>query len=101
LKHYAPWDHLYLPQVMPTMSFLPTGLLAAPLPQALGYTNKTIGGGRQTTLVAIFGLLPFKGFDALLLIFKSGDRLFESFTQALIRFAGLGWKCKRAAPTST
>ena len=57
---------LNLPQVMPTMAWLSTGLLAALLPQALGRTHKTIGGGRQTAIMAIFGLLPFEGFDALL-----------------------------------
>ena len=59
-------ERLHLPQVMPTMSWLSTGLLAALLPQALGRTHKTIGGGRQTAIMAIFGLLPFEGFDALL-----------------------------------
>jgi hypothetical protein len=57
---------LYLPQVMPTMSWLSTGLLAALLTQALGRAHKTIGGGRQTAIMAIFGLVPFEGFDALL-----------------------------------
>ena len=57
---------LYLPQVMPTMSWLSTGLLAALVSQALGRTHKTIGGGRQTAIMTIFGLLPFERFDALL-----------------------------------
>jgi hypothetical protein len=65
---------LHLPQVMPTMAWLSTGLLAALLPQALGRTHKPIGGGRQTASMAIFGLLPFQGFDALLL---SLDQPFE------------------------
>src|SRR6266567_4061300 len=56
---------LHLPQMMSTMSWLSTGLPAALVPQALGRTHKTIGGGRQTAIMAIFGLLPFEGLDAL------------------------------------
>jgi hypothetical protein len=71
--------HLDLLEVMPTVAFLPTGLLAALLPQALGRTHKPIGGGRQTTIMAIFGLLPFESFDTLLQILNGHDGLFEAF----------------------
>ena len=72
---------LYLPQVRPTMSWLSTGLLAALLPQALGRTHKTIGGGRQTAIMTIFGLVPFEGFDALL---QRVDQPFEDFHALLL-----------------
>jgi hypothetical protein len=62
--------------MMSAMSLLPTWLLAALLPQAFGGTNKAIGGRRQATIVAIFGLLPLKGFDAFL---ETGDLPFEVF----------------------
>src|SRR5260370_35335167 len=55
---------LHLPQVMPTMSWLSTRLLAPLCAQALGRTHKPIGGGRQTAVMAIFGLLPLQGVDA-------------------------------------
>src|SRR6266851_556005 len=98
---------LHLPQVMPTMSWLSTGLLAALLSQALGRTHKTIGGGRQTAIMAIFGLLPFQGVDALLqsldqpfenfhalvLRAKGDDGLFEPFAQVLIRLLRLFQLC--------
>jgi hypothetical protein len=94
---------LHLPQVMATMTPLPASCLPALCAQALGRTNKTIGGGRQTAIMAIFGLLPFegfdalllrgnqpfKGFDALLLSLKGQDRLLEPFTQGLIGLLGL------------
>jgi hypothetical protein len=76
---------LHLPQVMPTMALLSTGLLAALLPQALGRTDKPIGGGRQTAFMAIFGLLPFEGFDALL---QSVDQPFEDIHALLLRANG-------------
>jgi len=90
---------LDLPQVMSTMTCLPTRFLAALCAQALGGTNKTIRGGRQTAIMAIFGLLSFEGFDVLLqsvdqpfedfhtllLRANSDDGLFESFAQVLIR----------------
>jgi hypothetical protein len=89
---------LQLREMMATMAFLPTGLLAAFVPQALRGAHKAIGRGRQTTVMAIFGLLPFQGLDALmqsldqpfegshpLLVRLNGlDGLFESFTQGLI-----------------
>src|SRR5712691_91669 len=94
---------LYLPQMMPTMAWLSTGLLAALVSQALGGTHKTIGGGRQTAVMAIFGLLPLEGVDALLLRVDepfegfhallpraNGDEgLFEPFAQILIRLLRL------------
>src|SRR5260221_3638681 len=94
---------LHLPQVMPTMALLPTRRLPAFFPQALGGTHKPIGGGRQTAVMAIFGLLPFQGFDALLqrvdqpfedvhtlLPSADGDDgLFESFSQLLNRLVRL------------
>lgn len=46
---------LYLLEMIPPMLHL-----AALVPQALWGTHKTIGGRRQTALVAIFGLLPFE-----------------------------------------
>ncbi len=98
---------LYLPQVMPTMAWLSTGLLAALVPQALGRTHETIGGGRQTAIMAIFGLLPFEGFDAflqrvnqpfedvhaLLLSANGADGLFESFAQVSIGLLRLFQLC--------
>src|SRR6266571_2830356 len=94
---------LHLPQMMSTMSWLSTGLPAALVPQALGRTHKTIGGGRQTAIMAIFGLLPFEGLDALLqrvdepfenfhaLVLRANgdDGLFEPFVQVLIRLLRL------------
>ena len=94
---------LDLPQMMSTMAFLSAWFLAAFVPQALGEPHKPIGGGRQTTIMAIFGQLPFEGFDVLLL---RGDQplevvdtlvqglqghngLLEPFAQVLIRLAGL------------
>jgi hypothetical protein len=63
-------DHLigtlHLLKVMTLMTVLSAWLLAALLPQALGWTHKAIGGGRQTAIMAIFGLLPFERFDPLL-----------------------------------
>ena len=47
---------LHLPRVMPTMALLPVRRLPALFVQALGRTHKTIGGGRQTASMAIFGL---------------------------------------------
>ena len=84
---------LCLSEVMPTMALLPTGLLPALFPQTLDGMNKTIGGGRQAAIMAIFGLLsferfdafllrtdqPFERFDLLLMRLNSSDRLFESF----------------------
>jgi hypothetical protein len=95
--------HLHLPEVMPTMSWLSTGLLAALVSQALGRTDKTIRGGRQTAIMTVFGLLPFEGFDALLqsvdqpfedlhtLLPRANrdDGLFEPFAQILIRLVRL------------
>src|ERR1700688_2215076 len=89
---------LHLPQVMPLVSLLPTRLLAARFAQALGHTHEAIGGGRQTAIMAIFGLLPLQGLEALLqpcdqpcehlhalLSSTNGDDgLFESFAQVLI-----------------
>ena len=94
---------LHLPEVMPTMALLPARRLPALFPQALGGTHKPIGGGRQTAIMAIFGLLPFeafdafsqrvdqpfKGFDALLLSVNGSDGLFEPFAQVLIRLVRL------------
>jgi hypothetical protein len=71
-----------LPQVMAAMSWLSTGLLAALLSQALGRTPKPIGGGRQTASMAIFGLLPFEGFDALL---PRVNEPFKGFDTLLLR----------------
>ena len=59
------------------MAWLTTSLLAALVSLALGRTHKTIGGGRQTALMAIFGLLPFEGFVALLTIDDGSDGLLE------------------------
>ncbi len=70
---------LHLPQMVPTMAWLPTGLLAALLSQALGGTHKAIRGRRQVAIMAIFGLLAFKRFHALLQILNGLDSLFESF----------------------
>jgi len=95
--------HLDLPQVMPTMAWLSTRRLPAFFAQALGGTHKPIGGGRQTAVMAIFGLLPFQGFDALLqgvdqpfedvhtLLPRTNgdDGLFEPFAQVLIRLLRL------------
>ncbi len=81
--------NLYLPQVVPTMAVLPTRLLATLFPQALGCTNKAVGGGRQTTSMASFGQLPFERFDALLLRPNGYKGLFESFAQVLIRLVQL------------
>ena len=58
--------HLHLLEVMPTVTRLPARLLAALVPQALGGAHKPIGGGRQTAIMAIFGLLPLQRFHALL-----------------------------------
>ncbi len=56
---------LDLLEMMSTMAGLSTWFLAALFPQTLGDTDKAIGGGRQTTIVTIFGHLPFECFDAL------------------------------------
>jgi hypothetical protein len=94
---------LHLVEMMPTVAFLPAGLLPAPLAQALGWPHKPIRGRRQVTIVAIFGLLsfqgfdallqkvdqPFQGFDALLLSVNGDDGLFEPFAQVLIRLLRL------------
>src|SRR5258708_22764482 len=88
---------------MPTMSWLTTRLLATLCAQALGRTHKPIGGGRQTAVMAIFGLLPLQGVDALLqrldqpfedvhtlLPSANGDDgLFEPLAQVLIRLVRL------------
>jgi len=49
---------LYLPKVMPMMAVLSTSCLDALLAQAFRRTNKTIRRRRQTTIMAIFRLLP-------------------------------------------
>src|SRR5260370_18172783 len=70
---------------MPPMALLPARLLAALFPLALGSTHKTIGGGRQTAVMTIFGLLPFESFDTLL---ESVDQPFEVFYTLLPRANG-------------
>ena len=91
--------HLHLSQVVPMMALLSICLLPALLAQALCRANKPIRGGRQTAIMAIFGLVPFQVSDALLLrrdesfensyllllSVDGNDGLFESFTQVLVR----------------
>jgi hypothetical protein len=98
---------LHLLEMMPTVSDLSAGLLAAFFPQALGWPHKAIRGRRQITIMAIFGLLPFEGFhallqsvnqpfedfDALLLRTNGDDGLFEPFAQVLIRLVRLFQLC--------
>ena len=93
----------HLLQVMPPVPFLPTRLLPALFAQTLRGTHEAIGGGGQTAIMAIFGLLPFEGFDALLLRVDEpfedshalllrahgDDGLFEPFAQVSIRLLQL------------
>jgi len=98
---------LHLSQVMPTMAHLAAWFLATLLPQALGYTHEAVGGGGQTAIMTIFGLVPFEGVDALLqsvdqpfedfhaLVLRANgdDGLFEPFAQVLIRLVRLFQLC--------
>lgn len=73
LTVFAPFDRMdqhhigcvHLSEVMASMAFVPTWLLATFLPQALGGTHTPIGRGRQVAVVALFGLLCFQGFHTL------------------------------------
>src|SRR5260370_20912405 len=56
---------VHLPQMMPPVPLLPTRLLPALFPQTLGGTHEAIGGGWQTTIMAIFALVPFDRLDTL------------------------------------
>ncbi|GCE15591.1 hypothetical protein KTT_54500 [Tengunoibacter tsumagoiensis] len=60
-----------LAQGMPFVPWLASGFFAALLAQRFGYPHKAIRGGRQTTVMAVFGLLPLKRLETLLL--KSND----------------------------
>src|SRR5436305_11991632 len=50
---------LHLLEMMPTVSLLSAGLLAAFFRQALGWPHKSMGGGMQTVMIALFGLWCF------------------------------------------
>ncbi len=75
---------LHLLKVMPAMTLLPARFLATLLPQAFRGTHKAIGGGRQATIVAVFGQLPLQFLDAFLQKVYGHRRLLQSFAQHLI-----------------
>src|SRR5437763_2896500 len=76
---------LHLLEMMPTMALLSSGLLAAFFAQALGWPHKAIRGRRQTAIMAVFGLVSFQGFDALL---QKVDQPLEGFDVLLLRLNG-------------
>src|SRR5207302_9277776 len=81
-------DHLigtlHLLKMIPAMTLLPARFLVALWSQAFRWTNKAIGGGRQATIVTVFGKLALQCFDTLLQIVNRHQRLPQPFAQGLI-----------------
>jgi hypothetical protein len=73
MGHNLIWS-LDLTQGVPLVTRLASGLFAALLAQRFGHPYKAIRGGRPATVVAVFGLLPLKRFDAFLL---KGNHAFQ------------------------
>jgi hypothetical protein len=76
-------------EVMPLMTVLSTWLFATFLAQTLGRAHETIQGGRQATVMAVFGFLLLQFFYPSLQEVDRHQRLFQSFTQRLILLSQL------------
>jgi hypothetical protein len=76
--------NLDLLEMMTAVATLSTWLLATLLPQTLGRAHEVIRGGRQVTIMAIFGFLPLQFIDPRLQKVDRQQRLLQPCSQGLV-----------------